>query len=53
VAPILVLMLSAHLSSQLYAIYLERGGEPIPLRPLPAEVPPVPTPEPAPSAATP
>ena len=54
VAPILVLMLSAHLSSQLYLIYLERGGEPIPLRPLPAEVPPLPSaPENSPAAATP
>jgi uncharacterized protein DUF4013 len=32
---------SAHIRWQLYAIYLERGGEPIPLHPLPAEEPPV------------
>ena len=41
-AAVLLGMLSAHLSSQLYIIFLERGGEPIPLRPLPAEVPPAP-----------
>jgi hypothetical protein len=31
----------AHLNWQLYELYLARGGEPIPLKPLPAEVPPV------------
>jgi hypothetical protein len=31
----------AHLNWQLYELYLARGGEPIPLKPLPADVPPV------------
>jgi hypothetical protein len=31
----------AHLTWQLYELYLARGGEPIPLKPLPADVPPV------------
>jgi hypothetical protein len=31
----------AHLDYQLYELYLARGGEPIPLKPLPGEVPPV------------
>jgi hypothetical protein len=31
----------AHLDWQLYELYLARGGEPIPLKPLPADVPPV------------
>jgi hypothetical protein len=31
----------AHLNYQLYELYLARGGEPIPLKPLPADVPPV------------
>jgi hypothetical protein len=39
-AIILVWMASAHLQWQIYEIYLERGGEPIPLHPLPAEAPP-------------
>lgn len=32
---------ASHLQWQIYEIYLERGGEPIPLHPLPAEAPPV------------
>jgi hypothetical protein len=32
---------SAHITWQLYELYLARGGEPIPLKPLPADVPPV------------
>lgn len=32
---------ASHMQWQIYEIYLERGGEPIPLHPLPAEVPPV------------
>jgi hypothetical protein len=31
----------AHLNWQLYELYLARGGEPIPLKPLPGDVPPV------------
>jgi len=31
----------AHLDWQLYELYLARGGEPIPLKPLPGDVPPV------------
>jgi len=31
----------ANLNWQLYELYLARGGEPIPLKPLPADVPPV------------
>jgi hypothetical protein len=31
----------AHLSAQVYAIYLRRGGEPVPLRPTEAEPPPI------------
>jgi hypothetical protein len=31
----------AHFDWQLYELYLARGGEPIPLKPLPADVPPV------------
>ena len=34
-------IVGAHLGWQLYELYLERGGEPIPLKPLPADVPPV------------
>jgi hypothetical protein len=34
-------MVQAHLHCQLYELYLARGGEPIPLRPLVADVPPV------------
>jgi hypothetical protein len=37
----LVTMVEAHLFCQLYELYLARGGEPIPLKPLPADVPPV------------
>ena len=36
-----VSLVSAHLNWQLYELYLDRGGEPIPLKPLPADVPPV------------
>ncbi|MEX2175342.1 MAG: DUF4013 domain-containing protein [Pirellulaceae bacterium] len=31
----------AHLAWQLYELYLARGGEPIPLKPLPADMPPI------------
>jgi hypothetical protein len=41
VALALVTMVEAHLFCQLYELYLTRGGEPIPLKPLPADVPPV------------
>ncbi|MDX1943812.1 MAG: DUF4013 domain-containing protein [Pirellulaceae bacterium] len=34
-------LMAAHLNWQLYELYLARGGEPIPLKPLPADVPPV------------
>jgi hypothetical protein len=37
-------MVQGHLHCQLYELYLARGGEPIPLRPLPVELPPVVTP---------
>jgi Protein of unknown function (DUF4013) len=37
VALALITMVQAHLHCQLYELYLTRGGEPIPLRPLPAE----------------
>ena len=36
-----VAIAGAHLDWQLYELYLARGGEPIPLKPLPADVPPV------------
>lgn len=36
-----IAMAGAHLDYQLYELYLARGGEPIPLKPLPGEVPPV------------
>jgi hypothetical protein len=36
VAMAFLTLLQAHLHCQLYEIYLARGGEPIPLRPLPA-----------------
>jgi hypothetical protein len=32
-AAVIIMMASAHLVGQLYAIYLSRGGEPIPLKP--------------------
>ncbi len=38
---VIIGMMDSHLTAQLYAIFLERGGEPIPLRPLPADAPPV------------
>jgi hypothetical protein len=41
VAQVVVWIAASHLQWQLYEIYLERGGEPIPLHPLPAEEPPV------------
>ena len=41
-ASVVLLIAGAHMRWQLYEIYLEKGGEPIPLHPLPAEVPPVP-----------
>ena len=37
----LTAMSQAHLHCQLYELYLARGGQPIPLKPLPADVPPV------------
>ncbi|HUE74263.1 MAG TPA: hypothetical protein VMP01_25505, partial [Pirellulaceae bacterium] len=40
-AQVIVWIAASHLQWQIYEIYLERGGEPIPLHPLPAEVPPV------------
>ena len=40
-ASVVLLIAGAHMRWQLYEIYLERGGEPIPLHPLPAEEPPV------------
>ncbi|MDX1946821.1 MAG: DUF4013 domain-containing protein [Pirellulaceae bacterium] len=53
-AAALLTVVSGHLDWQLYELYLARGGEPIPLRPLPADIPPVaaslspvPMPEPA------
>jgi hypothetical protein len=36
-----IAMAGAQLDYQLYELYLARGGEPIPLKPLPGEVPPV------------
>ena len=41
VALALATIVEAHLYCQLYELYLARGGEPIPLKPLPADVPPV------------
>jgi hypothetical protein len=41
VVPVIVWIAASHLQWQIYEIYLERGGEPIPLHPLPAEAPPV------------
>ena len=41
VVPVVIWIAGSQLQWQLYEIYLERGGEPIPLHPLPAEVPPV------------
>jgi hypothetical protein len=38
---VVILVAGAHMKWQIYEIYLERGGEPIPLHPLPAEAPPV------------
>ena len=38
---VLFSIVGAHLNWQLYELYLARGGEPIPLKPLPADVPPV------------
>ncbi|HZL89736.1 MAG TPA: hypothetical protein VFB96_15330 [Pirellulaceae bacterium] len=40
-AQVIVWIAASHLQWQIYEIYLERGGEPIPLHPLPAEEPPV------------
>jgi hypothetical protein len=40
-ASVVILVAGAHMKWQIYEIYLERGGEPIPLHPLPAEAPPV------------
>ncbi len=37
----IITIASANIRWQIYEIYLERGGEPIPLHPLPAEAPPV------------
>jgi hypothetical protein len=37
----LMALVGAHLNYQIYELYLARGGEPIPLKPLPGEVPPV------------
>jgi hypothetical protein len=37
----IVTIASAYIRWQIYEIYLERGGEPIRLHPLPAEAPPV------------
>jgi len=42
----LLTIVQGHLHCQLYELYLYRGGEPIPLRPLRADVPPVMTPTP-------
>lgn len=39
-AGMIVSIASAHMQWQIYEIYLERGGEPIPLMPLPAQEPP-------------
>jgi hypothetical protein len=39
-AGMIVSIASAHMQWQIYEIYLERGGEPIPLVPLPAQEPP-------------
>lgn len=36
-----VAIAGAHFDWQLYELYLARGGEPIPLKPLPADMPPV------------
>ena len=41
VAMAFMTMVQAHLHCQLYELFLARGGEPIPLRPLLADVPPV------------
>ncbi len=40
-ASVVILIAGAHMKWQIYEIYLERGGEPIRLHPLPAEAPPV------------
>ncbi len=40
VAVAVISMVQAHLHCQLYELYLARGGEPIPLRPRPADVSP-------------
>ena len=37
---VVIMIATAHIHWQLYEIYLERGGEPIQLHPLPAEAPP-------------
>jgi hypothetical protein len=43
-AGVIVMMASAHLVGQLYAIFLARGGEPIPLKPWEGPAPMTPAP---------
>lgn len=48
-ASIIAMLGSAGLTVQLYELYLARGGEPIPLKPLPTDLPPVASAPPVPN----